>query len=387
VRNAWENKGLQKDPEAPLVLEAIGIEVVRGGRTLVAVDRFELRAGTTHVLLGPNGAGKSTLLRVLNGLEPAAGRLVFEGGEVSSVGDRRALRCSTAAVFQKPYLLDTSVGANVESGLHARGVRGEEAHDRARRAMELLGIAHLADRGRGKLSGGEAQRVSVARALAVEPLVLFLDEPLASLDPPMRRSLLADLLAIIADGPTAVVWVTHDREEAVAVADYVTFLSQGRVLQTGPADAVFGRPASAEVAEFLGLESYIEGRVVVGDDESLLFVLADGTKIVCGDVPEGPALGFVFPEDVVLFREAPPAGTTSLRNLVPGTITGIQSAGRLRRVAFCGGHLELVALVTQAALDDLDVNIGSTVVAAFKASAVHILPRFGRQGESVGDRE
>ena len=116
------------------------------------------------------------------------------------------------------------------------------------RAMELVGVEHLAERGRDKLSGGEAQRVSVARALAIEPRVLFMDEPMASLDPPTRRSLLADLRSVIADLSIAVVWVTHDRDEAVAVADAVTFLSGGQVRQTGPAGMSSSRPRTTEIA-------------------------------------------------------------------------------------------------------------------------------------------
>jgi tungstate transport system ATP-binding protein len=358
----------------PVILSACDVRVVRGAATLVAVDRFELPERTTHVLLGPNGAGKSTFLRVLNGLERASGSLWFDGREVTSGRDRLALRRATAAVFQRSHLLATSVRANVESGLRARGVRGDQVHSRAQRAMELVGVEHLAERGRDKLSGGEAQRVSVARALAVEPKVLFLDEPMASLDPPTRRSLLADLGAVISRLSIAVVWVTHDRDEAVAVADGVTFLSGGQVSQTGPAEDIFLRPATAEIAQFLGLESYIEGEVVV-DDGAVRLVLSDGTSVYCADAEPGPGVGCLFPEDVVLFRRPPEAGSTSLRNRREGNVKAIEAVGRLRRVTVASGTLTLVATVTQAAVEELALDLGTPVVAAFKASAVHVLPR------------
>ncbi|MEE4274737.1 MAG: ATP-binding cassette domain-containing protein, partial [Thermoleophilia bacterium] len=179
-----------------LVLTARDLSVRRGGRTLVAVDDLALHGGEVHVLLGPNGAGKSTLLHALNGLEQADGELVFAGRPVSSRRGRLALRRATAAVFQHPNLLNTTVHANVESGLRLRGVDRVEARRRAAEALDLLGVAHLAGRRPVKLSGGEAQRVSIARALAVDPAVLFLDEPLASLDPPTRRALVDDLLRI-----------------------------------------------------------------------------------------------------------------------------------------------------------------------------------------------
>jgi tungstate transport system ATP-binding protein len=358
----------------PPVLSASDVRVVRGGATLVAVDQFELPERSTHVLLGPNGAGKSTFLRVLNGLERATGRLWFDGHEIVSGRDRLALRRATAAVFQRSHLLATSVRANVEIGLRARGVRGEEARARALRAMELVGVEHLAERGRDRLSGGEAQRVSVARALAVEPRVLFMDEPMASLDPPTRRSLLADLRAVIADLSIAVVWVTHDRDEAVAVADDVTFLSGGQVRQTGPAADVFQRPRATEIADFLGLESYIDGEVVLDGGVARL-VLADGTSIVCGEAEPGPSLGCLFPEDVVLFRRPPEEGSSSLRNLREGTVRSVETVGRVRRVTVVSGVLTLVATVTQASVEELELVVGSRVFAGFKASAVHVLPR------------
>jgi tungstate transport system ATP-binding protein len=359
--------------QAP-VLAASEIRVVRAGSAIVAVDRFELPERTTHVLLGPNGAGKSTFLRVLNGLERATGRIWFDGREIVSGRDRRALRRATAAVFQRSHLLATSVRANVEMGLRARGVRGEEAHARALRAMELVGVEHLAERGRDKLSGGEAQRVSVARALAIEPRVLFMDEPMASLDPPTRRSLLADLRSVIADLSIAVVWVTHDRDEAVAVADAVTFLSGGQVRQTGPAGDVFQRPRTTEIAHFLGLELYIDGEVVLDRGEARL-VLADGTSIVCGEAEPGPSVGCLYPEDVVLFRQPPEEGSTSLRNIRKGTVTSIETLVRVRQVTVACGVLTLVATVTQAAVAELKLEVGSPVFAGFKASALHVLPR------------
>jgi len=368
---------------APL-LEGEGLRVRRGGHLVLDVERVTLRSGVTHAVLGPNGAGKSTLLRVLNGLEAADGRLRFAGREVRSQRDRVALRRATAAVFQKPYLLADSVRGNVESGLKLRGLRGEELARRAAVAMELLSIDHLAARSREGLSGGEAQRVSIARALAVEPQVLFLDEPMASLDPPTRRALLSDLEAIFVHRPITVVWVTHDRDEALSVADEVTFLSDGRVIQSGSALQVFARPATAEMADFLGVEAYIEGVVEVDGSGPCRLRLPGGATVVCGDAPSGPALACIYPEDVVLFTRPPDADSTSLRNVVEGRVADIQPVGRLRRVIVACEDFELIAAVTQAALDDLSLSCGDTVVAAFKATAVHVLPRQGHDEEGAG---
>lgn len=365
--------------DAPIIAAA-DLRVMVGARTLVHVDTFRVHPGETHVLMGPNGSGKSTLLRALSGLTRACGTLLFDGRPVSSGHGRAVLRRATASVFQKPYLLSTTVLGNVETGLRLHGVRGEDRERRARGALELLGISHLAERRRDGLSGGEAQRVSIARALAVEPRVLFLDEPMASLDPPSRRALMADLFDVFADRKVSAVWVTHDREEAAAVADQVTFLSGGRVLQQGRAPAVFGRPDNEVVAGFLGLESSMEGTIVAQDGATRL-VMADGSGLVVGEADPGPALAFVFPEDVVLLRRVPESGETSLRNCVEGRVTGIRPSGRLRLVHVESGALYLTAMVTQAALDELGLEVGDPVVAGFKASAVHALPRRHGPGE------
>ena len=361
---------------APVML-ARDLTVVRGKRTLVRVHRFEVRGGLVHVLLGPNGAGKSTLLKALNGLEQADGTLEFEGRPVRGAAARLALRRRTAAVAQKPYLLNTSVLGNVASGLRYRGVRRREAHAAAAEALELLGVAHLAHRRPARLSGGEAQRVSIARALACDPTVLFLDEPIAALDPPTRRSLVGDLLRILDQRGIAAVWVTHDRDEALAVGDTVTFIEMGEVVQSGPVLEVISRPASESFAAFLGLDTYLEGTVVAGDAGALRFILRDGRELSCGEAPPGRAVACIPPENVVLLTTAP-EHSTSLRNVLQGTVTEVRPDGRLLRVSVTADGLDVAALVTKAAFEELGLSIGSPVAAAFKAAALHPIPRHDR---------
>jgi tungstate transport system ATP-binding protein len=363
-------------PATP-VMVARDLRVVRGGRTLVHVERFEVRSGLVHVLLGPNGAGKSTLLKALNGLEQADGTLEFEGRPVRGAAARLALRRRTAAVAQKPYLLSTSVLNNVASGLRYRGVQRREAHTAAREALELLGVPHLADRKPARLSGGEAQRVSIARALACDPMVLFLDEPIAALDPPTRRSLVDDLMRILDQRGIAAVWVTHDRDEALAVGDSVTFIETGEVVQSGPALEVFSRPATESFATFLGLDTYLEGTVVVGREGALRFILDAGHELSCGEAPLGHAVACIPPEDVVLLTTAP-EHNMSLRNILQGTVREVRPDGRLLRVIVAADGLDVAALVTKAAFEELALAIGSPVAAAFKAAALHPIPRHER---------
>lgn len=359
------------------VLEARDLVVMRGGKTLVRVTRFAVEAGEVHVLLGPNGAGKTTLLRALNGLERAEGELRFAGRPVRNSGDRLRLRRHTAAVFQQSYLLATSVRGNVESGLRIRGVRGHELRRRAQSALEMLAIEHLAERRRNGLSGGEAQRVSVARALAVDPMMLFLDEPMASLDPPTRRGLIEDLETIFRRLGTAVLWVTHDTEEALAVADRVTFLDSGRVVQQGATTDVFNNPATQEVADYLGLDVWIEGVVRSAETGASRFVLPNGSSLMCGEAPAGPAFIAVHPEDVLVLVERPARDGVGLRNIIEARIREVRPSGRSRVVVldWDGGRLD--AMLTRAACEELGISRGQVVYAAIDPSVIRVLSRGG----------
>jgi len=357
------------------VIDARDLVVVRDGHEIVRVERFTLDPGEVHVVLGPNGAGKSTLLRALDALEPIAGELRYRGKPVRTERDRQRLRRSTAAVFQKPHLLATTVRGNVESGLRLRGASRDEARRRAAAALDLLGIAHLAERGRKGLSGGEAQRVSIARALAGDPEVLFLDEPTAALDPPTRRALLVDLERIVAEQSITVLWVTHDKEEALSVADRVTFLARGRVVQEGTSSEVFNRPATGEVADYLGVDVWLPGVVSDDPDGGSRFVTGDGHSLVCAAAHDGPAFACVHPEDVALALTEPAPGSISERNVLATTVVGIKPQGRLRLVVLEWGELSLQALVTQAAAEHLGLTVGMRVYALIKAVAVHVVPR------------
>jgi len=368
-------------PGAP-VMVARDLRVVRGGHTLVRVHRFEVRSGLVHVLLGPNGAGKSTLLKALNGLEQADGTLEFEGRAVKGNGARLALRRRTAAVAQKPYLLSTSVLNNVATGLRYRGMQRREANAVALEALKLLDIAHLAARKPGRLSGGEAQRASIARALVCDPVVLFLDEPMAFLDPPTRRTLTDDLLRILDLRGIAAVWVTHDRDEALAVGDTVTFIERGEVVQSGAALEVFARPATESLATFLGLDTFLEGTVIAGPGGDLRFVLQNGRELWCGEAPLGHAVACLPPENVVLLTTTPER-SMSLRNVLQGTVEDVRPDGRLLRVSVTTEGLKVGALVTKAAFEELDLRVGAPVAAAFKATALHPIPRHERAERSA----
>jgi tungstate transport system ATP-binding protein len=176
------------------------------------------------------------------------GQLLHRGQQID---DPVAFRRRCAVVFQRPLLLDRSVLDNAGVGLELRGVDARERRRRAQEALERFGVGELAKRPAVALSGGEAQRVSLARAFAVSPEILFLDEPFSALDPPTREALVADLARVLIDEGVTTVLVTHDREEAQALADRVAIVIDGRVRQVDRTDTVFGVPADADVARFL----------------------------------------------------------------------------------------------------------------------------------------
>jgi tungstate transport system ATP-binding protein len=228
-----------------------GLSVRRGGLPVLEVAALDVRAGEVLALVGPNGAGKTTLLHTLARLlVPQQGEILFQGRPLSqwkTVDYRRRL----ALVFQVPLLLDMSVSNNVALGLRFRGVPKREVGERVDTWLDRLGILRLARRRAGELSGGEAQRVSLARAFVLEPDLLLMDEPFPSLDPPTRQQLLDDLGRLLQQARCTTVLVTHNLNEAASLGDRVAVVVGGRLRQVGSAARVKAHPADEEVAAFL----------------------------------------------------------------------------------------------------------------------------------------
>jgi len=238
-----ESKRNGTGPLLPLRLENLVFEA--GGRRIIDGVSLDIAAGARTVILGPNGAGKSVLMRLCHGLlTPTSGRVRWNVPPPARGRRRQAM------VFQRPIMLRRSALANVAYGLMLAGVDGEERHKRALRALERLGLAHLAARSARVLSGGEQQRLALARAWALEPEVLFLDEPTANLDPGATREIESAIGNIGAAG-TKIIMVTHDLGAAKRLADEIVFLHNGRVLERTGAQSFFNGPASPEATAFI----------------------------------------------------------------------------------------------------------------------------------------
>src|SRR5689334_19416786 len=239
------------------LLEAGDLQLARGRRMVLQVPHLALAAGERLALVGPNGAGKSTLLETLALLHrPAEGVVRVGGAPVRwEPGELVRLRRRMAVVFQRPLLLRGSLLDNAALGLRLRGVPVGAARAAVCPWLERLGIAHLADRPAGRVSVGEAQRASLARALAFDPEVLLLDEPFAALDSLARRQLMLDLAAVLEERCCSVVLVTHDWREVRHLAERVAVLFDGQVAQMGRVAEVEGHPANAMVAALIAAAS------------------------------------------------------------------------------------------------------------------------------------
>lgn len=218
------------------IIRAANITVVRERKEILRVEELALHRGDILSVLGPNGAGKSTLLLVLALLTPASsGEICFMGEKVTG-RNILSFRRRMAVVFQEPLLLNTTVYNNIAQGLKFRGVSSQEIKPRVNFWLDRMGIAQLARRTGRFLSGGEAQRVSLARALALQPEVLFLDEPFSALDFPTKSSLIAEFSVILKENGITTFFVTHDYSEISSFGGSVLVLNGGRVIHRGPAD-------------------------------------------------------------------------------------------------------------------------------------------------------
>ena len=364
---------------------------VLDSRLVVRVGDFHLdvelacERGVTAVL-GPNGSGKTTALKALAGLHTLADGHVRVAGTTWADGGRHLPpeTRSVGMVLADPLLFPhLSLLDNVAFGPRSRGVPRAAARERGAEELRRVGLAELAGRRPAQVSQGQAQRAALARALATDPDVLLLDEPLSALDPHTRSVTRADLSHRLREYPGVTVLVTHDPLDALTLADHLLFLEQGRVVQAGTPAEIIARPRSSYVAGVVGL-NLVHGRLAGVHPPALR--LAGGGDLVVAEVPEGAGpgdelLATVNPAAVTLYTPAPEASARNPWHLEVGAVTvtgqrarvrlhGIQERGTVPE----GDGLELVAEVTLPAVAQLGVHVGSRLWAGVKATEVEVFP-------------
>ena len=352
------------------ILRVTDLKVNRGGREILDLPDFAVSRGEVLSLIGPNGAGKTTLLQTLACLfRPSAGDVLFKGQRITKE-TALAYRRRIAMVFQEPLLFRATVRDNVAASLKFRGMKRTQMADRVQHQLERFGIAHLRDRAAWTLSGGEAQRTSLARAFATEPEILFLDEPFAALDLPTKETLLDDVEKILRTTGTTAVLATHDRIEALRLSDRIGVMAGGRMVQLATSDEIMNHPADEFVAAFVGMETVLTGQVTETAHGIIRIAVAGQTIEAVGEAKAGErVMLFVHPDQVTL---SPCSVQTSARNQYQGKIEKIITNGYYNKVRIdCG--FELTAFITRTSLEELALREQMNICASFKATAIHVI--------------
>ena len=360
---------------ASLVLEGVCKEFGGGVDRVAAVRDVSLQVeeGELFTLLGPSGCGKTTTLRLIAGLEtPSAGKIVFQGQDFTSLP---SFRRDLGMVFQSYALYPhMSLFENVAYGLRVRRLPEGEIRRRVHDVLDLVGLAGLDARRPAQLSGGQQQRIALARALVYGPRLLLLDEPLSNLDAKLRVYMREEVRKIQQQARIMTVYVTHDQEEALSIADRLAVMYGGRVVQVGTPTEVYEAPASVGVADFLGRANFLEGEVIGRTPDRIRVRLASGAalEVARGDPTWDPAPGeaatlFIRPERV---RVGDDRGRFAVR--LQGTVTRLTFLGGIVRYAVDVGGARPVLADEQRPLPGLEVGMPATL--HFDLADVRVYP-------------
>ena len=383
------------------IIEVVDLNHSYGEREVLKSLNLSIGKGQVFALIGPTGAGKTTLLRIIDLLEaPGSGEIYFDGKCIPRSGKQRLeIRRRMSFIHQKPQVFNSSVYDNVACGLKWRGEKKNRVAEKVDHTLEMVGLESYRHRNARTLSGGEAQRVALARSLVLEPEVLLLDEPTANLDP-VSTAKIEQLISYVAgQRNTTMIMATHDMSQGQQLADRIGVLIDGRLVQTGNADHIFRSPLNEEVANFVGMENIIEGVITANSEGVATIVIPAQAGIstiqAVSDYPVGEEVyACVRPEDITL---ALSSTLSSARNSFSAKVTRVTSFGPLSRVEMtpvchsrASGNLplssprkresqgqdcgfRLVALVTKISAEELNLQEGRQVYASFKATGVHLI--------------
>jgi len=345
-------------------------------KVLVKDVSITIPDGMIFGIIGPSGSGKTTLMRMIDLLDnPTRGTIVING--TIATRDKKQqleLRRKMGMVFQKPIVLSTTVFENVSYGLRFRGVKGEELKSRVLEAIDLVGLSGYDERYAPTLSGGEMQRVAIARSMVTRPEVLLLDEPTANLDPASTEKIEELIRAINSRFGTTIIISTHDLDQGQRIAQRIAVVIGGMVTQAGTPEEVFHKPLNSEIAMFVGVENTIGG-TVTKSEQGLATISVQGKEVEAVSTEEigGRVFFSIHPDDITLHSGIRvEKNTTTARNCIVGTVSGITQSGPFVLVTLdCGFPLKVI--VTRRSVEDLGILPGKEMQACFKASAVHVM--------------
>ena len=327
---------------------------------------LEVEAGEYFVILGPSGSGKTMLLELIAGIwYPDTGKIYINDKEVTLLPPEQR---GVGFVYQNYMLFPhKNVFENISFGLSLRKRDKDEIRTEVDEMMNLFGISHLANRMPRTLSGGEQQRTALARALIIYPKLLLMDEPLSALDRITREELIVEMKGINKKFNTTIIHVTHNFDEALALADRIAILRHGEISQVGDSTEIFRHPKDKFVADFVGVENIIAG--IASEAGGKLTVIDTGNiSIYSSEQKEGNVHITVRPEDITLAMEKV---STSARNVFMGIVKEIIDQGALIKLTIDVGE-PLVVFLTRQSFLDMELNIGKSVWTYFKATAVHM---------------
>lgn len=342
---------------------------------LLNIENLYIYENDIFTLIGPNGSSKSTLIYLINLLIPAdSGSIIFDGEEILNKKiDKSITRKKMAVVFQEPLLFNTSVYNNLLLGLKLRNKEISKYKDNLDFLIEKLKLKDLLGRSPKTLSGGEQQKVCLARALLLHPKILLLDEPLANIDQATKEEFREIFFNILKEQGITTLYITHDRNEAMVISDYIGVIENGIMEQIGLKEEVFRKPVNEKVAKFVGIETLIT-RIINNIKNGVMKIEIDSNTTVYavgeGMVGEKVTVS-IRPEDVILANDIDEVKKLSTLNIFRGIITEIKDMGLLKKVEINCGFF-LVSYITETSIKKLSLKIGKQVFAAVKATSVHI---------------
>jgi len=361
------------------ILKISGIEKKYSNDFKLCIDQLSLGSSKILSIIGPNGSGKSTLIKLINLLEkPDMGSIYLEGKEISNGNvNREDIRKEMAVVFQEPIFFNTSAYNNILLGLKIRKIDISRVKNRIDYYIRKLKIGDFLDRNVNELSGGEKKRLSLVRSLVMDYKLLLLDEPLANIDQYSRESLRDDLFEVLKNIGKSIVYITHNRDEAMVLADDIAVMNKGRVEQFGRKEEIFRKPASEFVAGFVGVETVIYGTIIKKKDNVCVARIENSkTEVfVPGEFLSGTRVALAIrPEAVTLYNNDIELKGSSAMNLFKGKITEIRDMGLLKKVEMdCG--FNITSFITPDSVSRLELSIGKDVYAEVKASSIHLFKK------------